>query len=129
MFQFPGFASLPLCIQDRIPLRVGCPIRTFTVLRSLAAPRNFSQLATSFFASESQGIPLAPFVRFLYSLFLFPNCSTCFLLEIVVVVSHYRYSALSFLLRSNKLYLAIQSTFLKLEVEPNYFFYFGTSST
>ena len=28
MFQFTRFASLPLCIQDRIPRRVGFPIRT-----------------------------------------------------------------------------------------------------
>jgi hypothetical protein len=42
----------------------GCPIRTPTDLRSFAPPRRFSQLTTSFVASESQGIPRAPLVRF-----------------------------------------------------------------
>ncbi len=28
MFQFAQFATLPLCIQSRLPLRVGFPIRT-----------------------------------------------------------------------------------------------------
>jgi hypothetical protein len=56
MFQFPGFASYTLCIQGRIPLRVGFPIRTSADQRSLASPRGFSQRATSFFASWRQGI-------------------------------------------------------------------------
>ena len=39
----------------------GCPIRTSADHGAFATPRSFSQLVTSFFASESQGIPHAPF--------------------------------------------------------------------
>ena len=63
MFQFPGFASRNLCIQlhdDRASPRPGSPIRTPTDQRSLAAPRGFSQLATSFFAVLCPGIHPAP---------------------------------------------------------------------
>ena len=38
----------------------GCPIRIFTGLGLFAPYRNFSQLITSFFASESLGIHLSP---------------------------------------------------------------------
>src|ERR1700756_5694364 len=44
-----------------IPLRVGCPIRISTDQRLLAAPRGFSQRATSFIASWCQGIHRMPF--------------------------------------------------------------------
>ena len=44
---------------------VGCPIRIPRDQRSLAPPPGFSQLATSFLASDSLGIPRAPFFRFL----------------------------------------------------------------
>src|ERR1700691_4141011 len=46
--------------------RVGCPIRIPTDQRLLAAPRGFSQRATSFIASWCQGIHRMPF---LYSIF------------------------------------------------------------
>jgi hypothetical protein len=54
MFQFPGFAPLA-----RFPTfgREGCPIRTSADQFLFADPRSFSQLITSFFASESLGIP------------------------------------------------------------------------
>jgi hypothetical protein len=42
---------------------VGCPIRTSTDQRLLAAPRGFSQRATSFLASWCQGIHRMPFSR------------------------------------------------------------------
>ena len=42
----------------------GCPIRRFADQGIFAPPRNFSQLITSFFASESLGIPHTPFVTF-----------------------------------------------------------------
>ena len=48
------------------PFKVtGCPIRRFTDQRSFAPPRDFSQLITSFIASESQGIRHAPLLTFL----------------------------------------------------------------
>ena len=47
--------------QDNL-FRLGCPIRISADLRSFAPPHGFSQLITSFFASESQGIPRTPFV-------------------------------------------------------------------
>ena len=44
---------------------VGFPIRTFADQNVCATPRNFSQLITSFFASESQGIPLTLLISLL----------------------------------------------------------------
>ena len=48
---------------------VGCPIRISADRFVCANPRSFSQLITSFFASESLGIPHTP----LKSLCLLPN--------------------------------------------------------
>jgi hypothetical protein len=61
MFQFPGFASGTYGFSARYPKGVGCPIRTSTDQRLLAAPRGFSQRATSFIASWCQGIHRMPF--------------------------------------------------------------------
>ena len=63
MFQFPGFASPPYVFRWRYPKGVGCPIRIPTDQRLLAAPRGFSQRATSFIASWCQGIHRMPFSR------------------------------------------------------------------
>ena len=68
MFQFPGFAPISRWHAFRMP---GSPIRTPADLRPFAPPRGLSQLVTSFFASESQGIPRTPFLDFLVSSF---NC-------------------------------------------------------
>ena len=62
MFQFPGLAW-----SMTISLLMGYPIRKSTDRRLFAPPRSLSQLITSFFASESQGIPHTPFVTFLCS--------------------------------------------------------------
>jgi hypothetical protein len=59
MFQFPGFACRLVFNQP------GFPIRTSTDQRLFATPRSFSQLTTSFVASESLGIPRMPFFCFL----------------------------------------------------------------
>ena len=84
MFQFPGFASLSLCIQDEdtwlaspmtSPLRgttstkhqVGCPIRKFLDQSLFPAPQNLSQGITSFIASCCQGIHQTPFSRLIRS--------------------------------------------------------------
>ena len=61
MFQFTGFATIAGRYVFNIP---GCPIQTFTDQVSSADPRNFSQLGTSFFASESLGIPHTPLFIF-----------------------------------------------------------------
>ncbi len=63
IFQFPGFASLHYGFMQRYPKGVGCPIRTSTDQRLLAAPHGFSQRATSFIASWCQGIHRMPFSR------------------------------------------------------------------
>ena len=63
IFQFPGFASPHYGFMWRYPKGVGCPIRTSTDQRLLAAPRGFSQRATSFIASWCQGIHRMPFFR------------------------------------------------------------------
>ena len=62
MFQFPGFASPPYVFRWRYPKGVGCPIQISTDQRLLAAPRGFSQRATSFIASWCQGIHRMPFL-------------------------------------------------------------------
>ena len=64
MFQFPGLAASWLCIHHGL---AGSPCAGFPIRRSpdqslLAAPRSFSQLSTSFFASDRLGIHRAPFV-------------------------------------------------------------------
>ena len=63
MFQFPGLARS----YYRISYEMGCPIRISTDQRLFAPPRGFSQLITSFVASESQGIHRSPFFAFLCS--------------------------------------------------------------
>ena len=62
MFQFPGFA-----FSQQVFNLLGCPIRTSADQSSFASPRSFSQLTTSFVASESLGIPRTP---------LFASCSS-----------------------------------------------------
>ena len=54
--------------------KIGCPIRISMDQRSLAPPHSFSQLTTSFFASESLGIPHAPLIisRSLYCFWYSP---------------------------------------------------------
>jgi hypothetical protein len=62
MFQFAGFASRTYGFSSGYPLaRVGCPIRISRDHRSLASPPGFSQRATSFLASQCQGIHQMPF--------------------------------------------------------------------
>ena len=63
MFQFPAFAP---CYTVAESLPPGCPIRTSAGLSAFAARRSFSQLVTSFFASESLGILHTP-LSFRYS--------------------------------------------------------------
>ena len=59
--------SVP-CVRSsfEVVLRLGCPIRISTDQFALANPRSFSQLITSFFASESLGIPRAPLFTYSY---------------------------------------------------------------
>jgi|SRR6187549_601282 hypothetical protein len=59
MFQFPEFAHLSM-----FPIFnwKGCPIRKSTDQILFADPRSLSQLITSFFASESLGIPHTPLI-------------------------------------------------------------------
>ena len=61
MFQFPAFAI------SQVFNLTGCPIRTSTDQSSFAAPRSFSQLTTSFVASESLGIRHTPLFASFYS--------------------------------------------------------------
>ena len=85
MFQFSGLTS---DIIGYSIARVGCPIRILTDQRLFAPPRYFSQLITSFFVSESQGILRTPLLTFFYLLylqvnlvilFIFPNMSKNFI--------------------------------------------------
>src|SRR5690606_36467861 len=65
MFQFPGFAPLAGWHVFNMP---GCPIRISADRSVCARPRSFSQLITSFIASESLGIPHTPLCSLLYFL-------------------------------------------------------------
>ena len=69
MFQFSGFASWTSSEWYAFSIP-GCPIRIFADHKLFASPHNFSQLITSFFASESLGIRHTPFSTFFYFLFL-----------------------------------------------------------
>ena len=63
MFQFAGFASRTYEFSPGYPIaRVGCPIRRSRDQRSLASPPGFSQRATSFIASQCQGIHQMPLI-------------------------------------------------------------------
>ena len=66
MFQFSGFTLLS---EYHVFNMVGCPIRKFTDQFVCANPRNLSQLITSFFASESLGIPHTPLFCLLLSFY------------------------------------------------------------
>lgn len=61
----------------------GCPIQISTDHIVCADPRSFSQLITSFFASESLGIPHTPFSS------LSPNLLIAYLLYIRTLYYHY----------------------------------------
>ena len=80
MFQFPTFAHASSVWCGRAA--PGCPIRTSADQVVFADPRSFSQLITSFLASESQGILHMPFFAFFLSLLLefslFEFCSFLF---------------------------------------------------
>jgi hypothetical protein len=60
MFQFTGFASRTYEFSAGSPKGWGCPIRKSTDQRVLASPRGLSQRATSFIASQCQGIHQMP---------------------------------------------------------------------
>src|SRR5690606_603559 len=60
---------------------VGCPIRTSADQSVFASPRSFSQLITSFIASESQGIPHTPLSTFSVLLLLSLSLSLTSLLH------------------------------------------------
>ena len=63
MFQFPGFASA--IVADAGVASGGLPHSDIRDSMDIAPTRGFSQLVTSFFASESLGILHAPFSPFL----------------------------------------------------------------
>ena len=81
MFQFPGFASKPLCVQGNdtwfCPLmitcvtttnnQVGCPIRRSMDQSLFPAPHGLTQGITSFIASCCQGIHQTPLSRLIRS--------------------------------------------------------------
>ena len=67
---FSSYAYLDVSVQRvRVFRRYifnvpGFPIRKYTDQKIFAPPRILSQLITSFFASESQGIPRVPLVTY-----------------------------------------------------------------
>ena len=86
MFQFSGFAHLSVYYVFNI---VGCPIRISTDQSVCACPRSFSQLITSFFASESLGIPQKPlFTSFKTIYFITSITPLCFVCDFVVIFSY-----------------------------------------
>ena len=76
MFHFPRFARSLLCVQSDV--RRHCPpwVSPFghrRIIAWLAAPRRFSQLPTSFFASCRLGIHRVPFVAWSSLFFVQPS--------------------------------------------------------
>ncbi len=67
MFQFPGFAPSFRLVSGSLP--TGFPIRTSAGHRAFAPHRGFSQLITSFLASESHRHPPCALVLFLFCLY------------------------------------------------------------
>jgi len=68
MFQFPGFASDCLCIQQPmtgVTTRRVSPFRHLRIKVRLATPRSLSQPSTSFFASKRLGIHRKPLFTYL----------------------------------------------------------------
>ena len=74
MFQFPGFAPGIRQVSGSLP--TGFPIRTSAGHRVFAPHRGFSQLITSFFASESHRHPPCALVRFLFTFNSLPRPRT-----------------------------------------------------
>ena len=109
MFQFPSFALTQR--QCRAFNPTGCPIRISPDLYLFAVPRSFSQLTTSFFASESLGIHLTLFLP--SSLFgYFPNSSEKLLaFEIVFPSSSALPPRISAVLTKRLFYLVIYSQY------------------
>ena len=68
MFQFAGFASAPYGFRYGYPKGPGFPIRKSTDQSLLTAPRGLSQRATSFIASQCQGIHQMPLRRLISAL-------------------------------------------------------------
>ena len=73
MFQFPTFALTATWPPVPESLPAGSPIRTSAGRRVFAPHRSFSQLVTSFVASESHRHPPCALVRFLFSFRLAEN--------------------------------------------------------
>ena len=71
MFQFPTFAPNLSSVSGSLP--TGFPIRTSAGQRAFAPHRGFSQLVTSFIASESHRHPPCALVRFPYSFSPYPH--------------------------------------------------------
>ena len=72
MFQFPAFAPAQQVAGSLPP---GFPIRTSAHHGAFATPRGFSQLVTSFFASESHRHPPCALFAFLFSFAFFRLCA------------------------------------------------------
>ncbi len=87
MFQFSGFAHLSVYYVFNI---VGCPIRISTDQFVCADPRSFSQLITSFFASESLGIPHTPLFCLLYY-----YCMYCYIQSVLSTLLLFSYLNMS----------------------------------
>src|SRR5690554_3162377 len=89
MFQFGGFASIAGYLVFN---QVGCPIQTFADQWLFAPPHNFSQLITSFVASESLGILHAPLLNFLlarsYCAIFFFFCVVSMSMNVLTLFGH-----------------------------------------
>src|SRR5690554_7938495 len=99
MFQFSGFALLSEYYVFNI---VGCPIRISADQLVCANPRSFSQLLTSFIASESLGMPHTRLFCLLY--FLHIVCTDAILVN----------KTCAFYFVSISLYLDMSVTFILL---------------
>ena len=92
MFQFSGFAPITRWHVFNMP---GCPIGISADQLVCANPRSLSQLITSFFASESLGIPhtllfcLLYFLSFIFFVLLILSIIFSFKYFYLIVISTY----------------------------------------
>lgn len=98
---------------------MGCPIRIFTDYKVCAPPRNFSQLITSFIASESLGIRHALLLNLLYFLLQYYYCNELFYIFIKNRLK-YLYSKLSiFLILTISFYQYVNELYLLSQIVEN----------
>ena len=98
---------------------MGCPIRIFTDYKVCAPPRNFSQLITSFIASESLGIRHAPLLNLLYFLLQYYYCNELFYIFIKNCLKYLYFKLSIFLILTISFYQYVNELYLLSQIVEN----------